>query len=38
MAEDPNPCAIIIIRAADMPHIEYDNIPANIMPIWPIDE
>lgn len=38
IADDPKPCAIIIIKDADIPHMEYDNIPASIIPICPIDE
>jgi hypothetical protein len=32
-AEDLNPCAIIIINEPDIPHVEFDNIPANIRPM-----
>ena len=37
-ADEHNPCATIIIRAADMPQDEYDSTPANIIPMWPTDE
>jgi len=32
-ADEHNPCATIIIRAADMPQDEYDSTPANIIPM-----
>jgi len=37
-ADEHRPCATIIIRAADIPHEEYDITPANIIPICPTDE
>lgn len=37
-AEDLNPWAIIIIRALESPHIEFESIPANISPMCPTDE
>lgn len=37
-AEDLSPWAIIIIRALDKPHSEFDNMPASISPICPTDE
>jgi len=37
-ADDLNPWAIIMIRALDIPHIEFDSIPVNISPICPTDE
>jgi hypothetical protein len=37
-ADDLRPWAIIIIRALDMPHVEFDSIPVSINPICPTDE
>jgi len=37
-ADEHKPCATIIIKAADIPHEEYDIIPASIIPICPTDE
>jgi hypothetical protein len=37
-ADEHNPCAIIIINAPLIPHIELDNIPASIKPMWPTEE
>lgn len=38
IAEDLNPCAIIIANLACIPSLEFDSIPATISPIWPTDE
>jgi hypothetical protein len=38
MAEEHSPCAIIIVREADHPHVELDIVPAIRSPIWPTDE